>query len=300
MKFEQAPDLMFSRGDSDDPRLGEKAKLVSPAEFSKADWDFAVLGLPDERGILLNKGRPGASKGPNAIRKWFYRLVLPDQNPKIGDLGDLKMTSDLSYDHDEASQAIAFALTHSKKVIVLGGGHDWGYSPISALQKAGTVGFVNLDAHLDVRPSQVHHSGTPYWRAIENGVNGENAIWIGIQKAATARLHMDYATGHGGTIHFADDPIETERIENQIIQINETVDNLDLSLDLDVVLMSQAPGVSAPQCIGLQSEQVLHWIRFVKNLSKNRTFGIYELSPENDQNEMTARLAARFLWEYIS
>ena len=298
MRFSQNSELLFTRGEPDDPRLGERVQMPTSGEFGKTDWDFTIIGFADDRGVLQNRGRPGAAEGPNAIRKWLYRLVAPKNSIKIADLGDLQMSDDLNFDHEEATHAIAFALTHSNKVIVLGGGHDWGFSPISALMKAGETGFINIDAHLDVRPSQIHHSGTPYWRAIEAGVRGENALWVGIQKGSTASLHNDYAIGHGGKVFFADE--ENEDILQIANEINNRVDNLDISLDLDAISMSEAPGVSAPQPIGIPSKTILSWMRKLKTLSKNRTFGIYELSPENDLNEMTSRLAARFVWEYIS
>lgn len=300
MRFIQNPELLFSRGEPDDPRLGERVQLPPSGEFAKTDWDFTIIGFPDERGVLLNRGRPGTAAAPNAIRKWLYRLVPPQPSVKIADLGDLQMTDDINVDHEQATHAIAFALAHSKRLIVLGGGHDWGFSPLSALMKAGETGFVNFDAHLDVRPSQIHHSGTPYWRAIESGIKGKNALWVGIQRASTASLHLDYATGHGGRVLFAEDEIATTELIHCLNEINGRVDNFDISLDLDLVRMSEAPGVSAPQPSGVSSTSVLSWISAAKKLSKNRTFGIYELSPENDLNEMTSRLAGRFVWEYLS
>jgi formiminoglutamase len=292
MRFLHQAGLLFSRGEPDDPRIGDIVREVQFPEFEREHWDVAILGFPDDRGITLNLGRPGAAAGPNAIRSWFYRLVSPSPSARIADLGDLEMSPDLDHDHDLASEAIGIALEKADKVAILGGGHDWGFSPIQALLRRGGTGFINLDAHLDVRASNVHHSGTSYWRALEAGVPGECAFWYGIQMPGTARMHYEYARGKGGTVAFAGEPSpELSRLDD--------CDAFDISLDMDVFSMAEAPGVSAPQPTGLPHREVLPLLRSLLKNPRARTFGIYETAPPFDSNEMTARLAARCLWEIL-
>jgi formiminoglutamase len=184
----------------------------------------------------------------------------------------------------------------------LGGGHDWGYCPIAALMQGGGVGFVNFDAHLDVRPSKVHHSGTSYWRALENGVQGENAAWIGVQSSAASAAHVNYVQAHGGSITWAD-AANDDTVVNNVLDPMElaTYDYLDVSLDMDVISMADAPGVSAPQPLGLAAYDVVTMLSTVLSRPTLRTFGIYETSPLLDlPGEPTSRLAARCLWEAIA
>jgi formiminoglutamase len=296
---------LFSRRDPEDPRLGDVAQIVTLPEFEKRHWDWAIIGLPDDRGVALNGGRPGAAEGPNAIRKWLYRLV-PPRHLALADLGDLGMTDDLDADHRTATSAIAAALGHADKVAVLGGGHDWGYCPIAALMQGGIAGFVNFDAHLDVRASKVHHSGTSYWRALESGINGENAFWYGVQMAATAAAHRQYVEAHGGLISWADslDPEADGFLTSTDARFGEFAegcDYLDVSLDMDVFSSASAPGVSAPQPLGLSPEEIIVMLSSVFSAPKLRTVGIYETAPPLDlPGEPTSRLAARCLWEALS
>jgi formiminoglutamase len=300
LNFSHDRSLLFSRGDSEDKRLGDIAQMVSLQDFDKQRWDWAIIGLPDDRGVALNGGRPGAAEGPAAIRKWFYRLV-PTGDVKLADLGDMEMSDDLHADHDRAVQAIAIALGKAERVAVLGGGHDWGYCSIAALQQGGSVGFVNFDAHLDVRPSKVHHSGTSYWRALENGVKGENAAWIGVQSSAASRAHVNYVTAHGGSITWADAPNDDMEVRDALDPLSARYELLDVSLDMDVFSMADAPGVSAPQPMGLEPWDVITMLSTLMNQPQLRTFGIYETAPPLDlPGEPTARLAARCLWEAIA
>lgn len=298
MTFSHDRTLLFSRGDSDDPRLGDIVQMPTPSEFGKLKWDCAIIGFPDDRGVALNKGRVGAKKAPNAIRHWLYRLVPPFQNAKIADLGDMQMTDDLHHDHNEAAAAVIFALSHATRVLILAGGHDWGYAPIQALLSAGKTGFLNLDAHLDVRASLEHHSGTSYWRALETGVSGDNAIWYGVQRSAMSLAHEEFVYAKGGHL-FCTDRMDMLDLAPLLGAVNSRVDALDISLDMDVFEMSAAPGVSAPQAAGITVEAGIELLSIALELSKVRTMGIYELSPEHDTNEMTARLAARCAWEAI-
>jgi formiminoglutamase len=277
--------------------MGDVVELVSLSDFGKRQWDFAIVGFPDDRGVELNRGRLGAAEGPNAIRKWLYRLVAPENGRRIADLGNLEMTKSIEADHISGTTSIAAALAHANLVIVLGGGHDWGYSPIAALRQGGSVGFLNIDAHLDVRASEHQHSGTSYWRALETCVEGKNAFWYGVQRSATAKLHIDYVEAKGGSIGFAG---ETRGIIDVAGVAFEQCDAVDISLDMDVFAMSDAPGVSAPQAAGLRHEEVLPALRKCLASPKVRTFGVYETSPANDIEEMTARLAARCVWEALA
>ncbi|MER3462223.1 MAG: formimidoylglutamase, partial [Armatimonadota bacterium] len=169
------------------------------------------------------------------------------------------------------------------------------YSSVAALMQAGRTGFINVDAHLDVRASEVHHSGTSYWRALESGVRGEDALWFGVQPSATSLFHREYVLAKGGSV-VADELSEATRAAQQILDQCELV---DLSLDMDVFAMSAAPGVSAPQPSGLPVGVVVQFLEFVLAAPTVRTFGIYELCPPHDVEDMTARLAARCLWSGV-
>lgn len=294
MKFEQNPNLLYTRGDHHDPRMGDVTVMPTLRKFEKAEWDVAILGFADDRGVMMNQGRPGAAQGPDRIREFFYKMVVHEVL-RIADLGNLMLSRDLDADHALATEAIVLALSRAKRVALLGGGHDWGFSPVAALMQAGRTGFVNADAHLDVRASEVHHSGTSYWRALESGVRGEDALWFGVQPSSTSLFHREYVLAKGGCV-IEEDLGEAIKAGQSVL---DACDLVDLSLDMDVFAMSAAPGVSAPQPSGLPVSVVIQFIEHLLFSPKVRTFGIYELCPPHDVEDMTARLAARCLWSGV-
>ncbi len=315
IRVSSSPEWFYSRGESDDPRLGDVVKAISLESLSQSQWDWVLIGFPDDRGIALNQGRIGAGEGPNAIRGAFYRLVPPWHPLQMADIGNLVMTDNLSADHSAGSYLVALALASSRRVAVIGGGHDWGFVPIDAQARSGIfpesqagepkgkprIGFINFDAHLDVRASHVPHSGTAFWRALESHVRGEDALWFGVQVTSMARVHREYVLAKGGKIYLADtDLSETRRsFLRDAMSLIQRCDGVDVSLDMDVFRMTEAPGVSAPQPLGLEGREVIGLLREVLRSPKVRTFGIYETSPPLDPIGITSRLAARCLWESV-
>ncbi len=87
--------LLFTKNDKEDPRLGECVQVLPKGDLQKIsehDFDFALLGFPDDDGIHLNGGRAGAQAAPREIRTYLYKMtphLASSRLPKILDLGDL-------------------------------------------------------------------------------------------------------------------------------------------------------------------------------------------------------------------
>ena len=76
-------------------------------------------------------------------------------------------------------------------------------------------------------------------------------------------------------------------------------DNIFLSLDLDVLDVSSAPGVSAQNPMGMSVHEVAKWIHAAGANDKVRCFDIMELCPPNDLASNTARVAAHLLLTFL-
>src|SRR5260221_12442063 len=55
--------LFYERNDPLDPRLGDLVKTASSPQEIKLQKAHAIIGYPDDEGIRLNGGRPGAEIG---------------------------------------------------------------------------------------------------------------------------------------------------------------------------------------------------------------------------------------------
>ena len=271
----------------DDIPSGRFASLVQ--RDSPEGCRIGLLGMPDELGVKLNGGRPGASLGPTAFREALARYGSASasgiQWPRVFDAGDITPSDDLDETHDRVSVAVEAMLAADLFPVGVGGGHDLTYAFVRpvATRLSGMVG-VYFDAHLDVREQK--GSGMPFRRLVEDaGVRGLHVQ--GLDRLANSSEHVTWFSGHGG------------RINGLEPRGPMPEGDLFVSLDLDVIDQAYAPGVSAMNPCGWTPEEAEAWVRAAGRCARVRCFGIMELSPPNDENGRTARLAARLFLAFL-
>ena len=293
--------LLFSKNDPMDLRLGD---LAHPSELGLLDADqVAIWGSPDDEGIGLNGGRPGASLAPDEIRRYFYKMTPPARGPfikEIFDLGNLSLEGGLSDRHERGRRISQDVHSHRAFALSLGGGHDYGFPDaagfLEVFQEQNPL-VVNFDAHLDVRPlDKGFHSGTPFRRLIE-GFPGKFEFWeLGLQPQCNSRAHADWAEAQGAQLVF----LEELLISNTglLPQANQSRPCF-ISLDIDVFSSKEAPGCSQSWATGLLIENFLPWLQFLFNSFDVRGMGIYEVSPPLDSDHRTSKLAALIMYHAL-
>lgn len=248
-----------------------------------------LLGLPDDLGIRLNRGRPGAALGPAAFRNALarYGVAHPEgwQWPLVFDAGDvLPATGDddnaLLETHRRISDAAAALANLNLVPIAIGGGHDLTLPFVRGLmQKLRIASGVYFDAHLDVRESI--GSGMPFRRLVQDcGIASLRAF--GIERLANSHEHLAWFRANGGRLADEMGP-EAWRMP---------LSDFFVSFDLDVLDASAAPGVSAPNPCGWTPREAEEALRLVSREPGARCFDLMELSPPHDPDGRTARLAA--------
>ncbi|MGI6430999.1 MAG: arginase family protein [Synergistaceae bacterium] len=123
-------DLFYSRNDPKDRRLGE---LIHRGKISTVrNFDVVIIGVPEDRGVTANKGRPGAAKGPDDVRRRLYKLTpgfnMDLDRIKVTDAGNIS-TKGLTLEevHLALQEAVADAVSMGGIPLVIGGGHDLTY-----------------------------------------------------------------------------------------------------------------------------------------------------------------------------
>ncbi len=132
---------------------------------------WSLIEVPDDLGVYNVGGRLGAAGGPDTFWKLFSKMCSSnDILSKMAARVRVKVSStSIEANHLSAADAVK---NESKSItVMIGGGHDHGYSHLLGLQrgkKASTWGCINIDAHLDVRkPSPLITSGSPFYLALE-------------------------------------------------------------------------------------------------------------------------------------
>jgi len=272
-----------------------------------------IIGIPDHQGIIHIGGRLGAAKGPNAFRKAFSRLKgrFP-VHEAMEDLGDVQeITSNIEENHRNAAQLIQSGHSKTGLSIIVGGGHDHGFSHLLGIHRAIRqksdrlkLGCINIDAHLDVRkPHPTITSGSPFYLALESGVlHPSRFIEFGIQSHCNSNELWKYLESKKVEI-VRMEKLRHNRAVNtfklKLKKLSTRCDAIVVSLDLDSLACAFSPGVSAPQSEGFVSSEILEMMEIAGKEPKVISLGIFELNPEHDRDELSARLAATASYHFI-
>lgn len=272
---------------------------------------FIIVGYKVDQGIELNKGQRGAAKAPDVVRRQLCNKpcsFTPDL--VLYDGGNINYVDSVENAQKALSEVVSKILKSGFFPIVIGGGHDVSYGTMSGLYNIlnlskEKIGFINFDAHFDNRPSTISTSGTMF-RQIRNdmaSINEKfNHLTIGVQKSSNTLALFKYAE-EVGTQHILARNITIERKEVNEYIISEFIKDLDhvyVTVCSDVFASAFAPGVSAPQPMGIMPDRFMELLRYILQSGKVRAFDIAEISPELDNGTTTSALGSTIIYGLVS
>lgn len=297
-------------GRDDGPDTLRYHQAITVTSFNNAHTpSIGILGFACDAGIQRNQGRIGAREGPAAIRRELSNLPIHHANLSVYDFGDIKCSRD---NLEQAQMALADIiyqlLVHDVTPVVLGGGHEvtWGhYQGLARRYEQEPITLINLDAHYDLRPlvDGKGNSGTSFQQIAEDCQKKKvpfDYCCIGIQELAnTTALFKRASELNVKTVYARNCYEDYEAVIKKIDEIVAGSKNIYLTVCMDVFAMAFAPGVSAPQPLGLLPWDVVPMIQRIAASGKVRSFDIAELSPPHDVNNATAKLAAMLVATFI-
>lgn len=314
------PDSSSWQGRSDTPQdsaIFQIIKLCNLAEDNSNSLKhlknaFGLIGFCCDEGVRRNLGRVGASDGPHAIRQAFARLPIHDLSFEIYDFGDVVCKDgNLEAAQSALSAVIEILISQGITPIVMGGGHEVAFGHYRGIRKAiskSTLGIVNFDAHLDMRPLLENYqgsSGTPFLQIAQecekNNLNF-NYSCVGVQKTGNLPQLFNTAKKYNAEIIFAEELHQKEmgHFFSFVEKVIEKNQHIYMTICLDVFSVAYAPGVSAIQPLGLSPWHIIPLIRKLAESGKIVSYDIAELNPAYDPDERTAKLAASLIYEIIT
>ncbi len=278
---------------------------VATALPSELDGAVALIGFCSDAGVLRNQGRVGAVDGPAALRTALSPMAIHERRPLL-DLGDVVVEGDdLEGGQKRLALAVAQALDAGSLPIVLGGGHETAYGTGNGLLRhaaadtAKRIGILNLDAHFDLREEKQRTSGTPFLDLAKEmqrqGREFHYAV-LGISRPGNTKALFDTAD-ELGVSYLLDTQCKLDESQRFVAGFLEQIDLLYLTIDLDVLPASVAPGVSAPAGFGVPYEVIRAVCQQVVASGKLAVADVVELNPRFDVDSRTARSAARLIYE---
>lgn len=290
--------------------LGTFARL--PQIDRVPDYDIAVVGVPFDAGASF---RPGARFGPAGVREasrllrpgYHFELdVAPVEETQVVDAGDIACTPyDITRAVREIEEQALPLLGQNKKVVSVGGDHTIALPMLRAVNKVrGPVALLHFDAHLDTWDTyfdQPVTHGTVFRRAFEEGLLIEDSsMHVGIRGPVYDR--DDFLRDHefGFQIIRCSDldrigvPAAVERVKERI---GDTP--VYLSVDIDVLDPSYAPGTGTPEMGGLHSRELLALLRGLDGLNIVAA-DVVEVAPAYDHADITSLAAATVVFDLLA
>lgn len=287
---------------SEDPRLRD---FLKPKKSERTLIE--IFGFPSDQGVVINGGRPGASRAPKLIfeqlqkltphARWFdkHSLLLS----RTSGLKIVECTDTVEEDQKVLGSSVAKSLTSTSIPIIIGGGHETSFGHFLGYAEANMpVHIINIDAHTDVRPLKEGraHSGSPFKQALEHPLGLCKSYNVfGLNPASVSLEHLKYAASQG-TAHFENE-ISLKSILDWFDEHRK--ENVMVTMDMDAVRHADAPGVSAPNASGISKAL---WLELAFEFGKQRSvtsFDLCEVNPDYDRDGQTIKLAALTLWNFL-
>ncbi len=266
--------------------------------------DFSVIGIPFDG---LASARKGAALAPERLRYWSRHLTpfsedrtrLKDMT--ISDLGDIPITNPAT-DFNMVRQRVA---TLPNMPILLGGDHSITI-PIFQGQreryKDSRLGVLWVDAHPDLCDefdgSKLSHACV-LRRGIEFGIEPHDICMVGLR--SWEEQELDIIEGGGVHVYTAADVADRgmRKIADSVRNILNDCDAIHISLDIDCLDPSVAPGTGIPEFGGLTSRDVLTLFKSMQGLPLVG-LDVVEIAPPLDPSESTVFAGLKIIMEYIA
>ena len=281
----------------------------------KGKLGFAFLGFECDTGVELNKGRTGAAKGPASIRKELANLPCQfSKDVALFDAGTICCeNSTLDQAQDALAKAVEKILSLNLFPILLGGGHEIAFGHYKGIfnhlnkkNEDKNIGIINFDAHFDLRPYPNGGTSGTMFKQIADLTKDNNINYsyfcLGIQKHGNTLSLFNTAERLGVDYILAKDIASTD-FYPMIEKLDDFIkdqDHLYITICSDVFSSAFAPGVSAPQPLGLDPEKVLMFLKYILRSGKAISFDIAEVSPRFDQDSTTANLASVIIFSVVN
>jgi agmatinase len=266
--------------------------------------DFSIIGIPYDG---LASARKGAALAPERLRYWSRHLTpfsedrtcLKDMN--VCDLGDIQITDPLQ-DFLSVRQKIG---SLRNIPIILGGDHSVSIPVLQGqrMRYAGQrLGILWVDAHPDLCDefdgSRLSHACV-LRRGMEAGIEPHDICMVGLRSWEDQEI--DLIENSGLHVYTAADVAERgiRKIADSIRNILNDCDAIHISLDIDCLDPSVAPGTGIPEFGGLTSRDVLTLLKSMQGLPLVGLDAV-EIAPPLDPSEITVFAGLKIIMEYIA
>ena len=282
--------------------------------------ELSVIGVPMDLGQM----RRGVDMGPSAIRYAGLEERLENLGYKVADLGDIHLANGKSMVGDEQVETVDLVADINHKLavkvneimekgdfpLILGGDHSIAMGSLAGIAKYyENLGVIWYDAHGDLNTFETSPSGNAHGMPLAASlglghskftnildyspkVKPENIVLIGArtldegEKKLVKDLHIKVYS-----MHEIDRLGMTRVMEETIVYLKDRCDGVHLSLDLDGLDPSDAPGVGTPVYGGISYRESHLAMEMLAEAEIITSAEFVEVNPILDEKNRTASVA---------
>jgi arginase len=286
---------------------------------------ISIIGVPMDLGA----DRRGVDMGPSALRCAFLQEKLESLGFVVHDQGDLRVErpkepfgseGNLKYLHEivrvntELHGIVEGEMNKGHFPLVIGGDHSIAIGTIKGvLRKVKRLGIIWFDAHSDANTAETSPSGNIHGMslAVSLGfghpdlvsiggehakVNPDNVAIIGARSIDPGEKKFLQERGvHVFTIKEIDG-LGMKRVVEQALSIaSDGTDGVHLSLDMDAMDPTEAPGVGTPVLGGLSYRESHLAMEMIGESRLLVSAELVEVNPILDHSNRTAKTAVSLI-----
>jgi arginase len=288
-----------------------------------------IIGVPMDLGA----SRRGVDMGPSALRVAGLQARIKQLGHQVEDIGNIsvKQAEEMSYGEKRAKYLAEIAdackdlgamveksLEESMLPVVLGGDHSIAAGTLSGVaahfkKKEKKIGLIWLDAHGDINTPESSPSGNvhgmPLAAAMGYGatelvelqgfkpkVEPQNISLVGIRDLDAQEKKLAKKSGvHVFTMRDIDERGMREVMSDALKYAMDDTDGISVSLDMDFVDPSDAPGVGTPVRGGVTYREAHLAMEMLADTEAMVSLEVVEINPVIDEHNRTALLGVELV-----
>jgi arginase len=288
-----------------------------------------IIGVPMDLGA----SRRGVDMGPSALRVAGLQARIKQLGHQVEDIGNIsvKQPEEMSYGEKRAKYLAEIAdacrdlaamveksLEESMLPVVLGGDHSIAAGTLSGVaahfkKKDRKIGLIWLDAHGDINTPESSPSGNvhgmPLAAAMGYGAaelvelqgfkpkaEPQNISLVGIRDLDSQEKKLAKKAGvHVFTMRDIDERGMREVMSDALKYAMDDTDGISVSLDMDFVDPSDAPGVGTPVRGGVTYREAHLAMEMIADTEAMVSLEVVEINPVIDEHNRTALLGVELV-----
>src|SRR5690625_3680376 len=287
---------------------------------------ISLIGVP----VDLGQSRRGVDMGPSAIRYANVKDVIKQLQYSIVDLGDLTVSNDVEFDEKNDTNLhnlsqIVYENNKLAKIVdqevikghfplILGGDHSLSIGSIAGIAKHyESLGVIWYDAHGDLNTDETSPSGNIHGMSLAANlglgaeqltnildytpkIKPENVVIIGARDLDPGERDLIKRENiKVFTMQEIDRLGMPQVMAKTINYLKDRTDGVHLSLDLDALDPTEAPGVGTPVIGGLTYRESHLAMEMLSEAKLITSAEFVEVNPILDVKNKTASLAVELI-----